>query len=78
MTAAGDSTHSTLPTLSVKEFSSKYIDSVIVFSHTKILLHCSDVWIPKQKKIKTSVWDWKPNWIEPKKRNPNWCSPKGL
>jgi len=31
MTVAGDSTHSTLHMLSVKEFPSKYTDSVILF-----------------------------------------------
>jgi len=41
--ACGDSTHSTplmRSVTSVKEFPSKYIDSVLVFSHISILLMC--------------------------------------
>jgi len=53
-------------------FLPKFIDSVLVFSHTGILLHCGGVQIPKPK---PSTRDWKPNRIEPTLKNPNWPSP---
>jgi len=38
----------------------KFIESVLVFSHTGILLHRVGVQIPKsKKKTKPSTWDWK-------------------
>ena len=47
-----------------------------MFSHARILSHCGGVQIlePK-KKTKQSTWDWKPNRLEPKLKNPNRPSP---
>ena len=54
-------------------FLSESIDSVLVFSHTR--MHCGGERIPKLIKPKPSIWDWKPNRIEPKLQNLNRPSP---
>jgi len=53
-------------------FCGKFIDSVLVFSHTRILLHCGGVWTPKPKKNETEYLRLK---TEPKLKNPNRPSP---
>ena len=52
-------------TLSVKEFLSKCINSVLILLH----YDDTDTWILKLKKNETSSWDWKPK--EPKLKTAN-------
>jgi len=58
-----------------RKHSMEIINSVLVFSHTGyscITVVCE---YRNWKKPKPSTWDWKPNQIEPKLKNPNRPSP---